>query len=248
MDPTQIDPWSLYYTWWIAVEYYCCLTLGMVWREQLLSWHGMAVGLLSGTATLLSILIIAEVGPQSPCLPLHVACSTPILKAKLWTVIWCRPDNWARTDLDFGKNWLYSHSNQSATVLKKPLVVEEFGKAFGGTTVSSGLGATQQDQVTYYNLVYALVESSFNNNGIVQGLAFWRWSAAQSPGTSLAAFDNSATISKSSNKSSCPIWTLYCKYYMEVRDRSDECLQNIVLVYKARSHCLGLAVCIQNSL
>jgi hypothetical protein len=41
------------------------------------------------------------------------------------------PDNWGRTDLDFGKNWLSAHANMSS-LLQKPLIVEEFGKAFGG--------------------------------------------------------------------------------------------------------------------
>ena len=108
----------------------------------------------------------------------------------------CRPDNWARTDLDFGKNWLASHSNQSQVVLKKPLVVEEFGKAYGGTTTATGNGATEADQVTYYRLVYSLVETNFNTNGIVQGIAFWRWAAARSPTTTLGAFDEYATIRK----------------------------------------------------
>lgn len=42
------------------------------------------------------------------------------------------PDNWARVDTTFGMNWLLGHANLSQAVLRKPLVVEEFGKAYGG--------------------------------------------------------------------------------------------------------------------
>ena len=48
-----------------------------------------------------------------------------------FTAIHFWPDNWGRTDLDFGKNWLTAHANMS-TLLKKPMIVEEFGKAYGG--------------------------------------------------------------------------------------------------------------------
>ena len=59
-------------------------------------------------------------------LPNHAVSSIDFASIHFW------PDNWARTDLDFGKEWMTSHINQSDIVLKKPLIVEEFGKAFGG--------------------------------------------------------------------------------------------------------------------
>ena len=34
-----------------------------------------------------------------------------------------------------------------STILGKPMIVEEFGKAYGGNTAESGQGQTQQDQV-----------------------------------------------------------------------------------------------------
>lgn len=37
------------------------------------------------------------------------------------------PDNWKRTDLDFGKIWLSNHS-ANGQLLNKPVVLEEFGK------------------------------------------------------------------------------------------------------------------------
>jgi len=105
------------------------------------------------------------------------------------------PDNWGRTDLDFGKAWMTAHANMSSAVLKKPLIVEEFGKAFGGDTLQSGQGQTAQQQLEYYKLVYSIVETSINAADVVKGIAFWRWDAATSPTTGLAPFDNAATIS-----------------------------------------------------
>lgn len=37
------------------------------------------------------------------------------------------PDNWKRTDLDFGKIWLTNHS-ANGQLINKPVVLEEFGK------------------------------------------------------------------------------------------------------------------------
>jgi mannan endo-1,4-beta-mannosidase len=108
------------------------------------------------------------------------------------------PDNWGRTDLDFGKNWMTAHANMS-TLLQKPLIVEEFGKAYGGNTLESGQGQTAQQQVDYYKLVYSIVEASIDQGGVIKGIAFWRWAAAQSPDTTLAAFDNAATIATDSS-------------------------------------------------
>lgn len=59
-------------------------------------------------------------------IPNHAADGIDFAAIHFW------PDNWGRTDLDFGKNWMTAHVNMSSIVLKKPLIVEEFGKAFGG--------------------------------------------------------------------------------------------------------------------
>lgn len=47
-----------------------------------------------------------------------------------FTSIHMWPDNWDRTDLDFGKAWINAHLAQSR-IMGKPLVLEEFGKAVG---------------------------------------------------------------------------------------------------------------------
>ena len=60
-------------------------------------------------------------------IPNHAVSTIDFASIHFW------PDNWGRTDLDFGKTWMTSHVNMSSIVLKKPLIVEEFGKAFGGT-------------------------------------------------------------------------------------------------------------------
>lgn len=54
-------------------------------------------------------------------LPQHAVDGIDFAAIHLW------PDNWKRTDLDFGRIWLSNHSANGAQ-LQKPVVVEEFGK------------------------------------------------------------------------------------------------------------------------
>jgi len=108
------------------------------------------------------------------------------------------PDNWDRTDLGFGKNWLTAHADMS-TLLQKPLIVEEFGKAYGGPTPASGENQTAAQQLAYYKMVYSVVESSIDTAGVIKGVAFWRWAANTLPQSSLAAFDDYATIATNSD-------------------------------------------------
>lgn len=126
-------------------------------------------------------------------IPNHAVSTIDFASIHFW------PDNWGRTDLDFGKSWMTTHINQSDIVLKKPLIVEEFGKAFGGNDLSSGQGQTAAQQMDYYKLVYSIVETSIDTTDVVKGIAFWRWSAAASPTNGLAAFDNYATINTTSD-------------------------------------------------
>ena len=62
-------------------------------------------------------------------IPNHAVSTIDFASIHFW------PDNWGRTDLDFGKSWMTTHINQSDIVLKKPLIIEEFGKAFGGNPI-----------------------------------------------------------------------------------------------------------------
>jgi mannan endo-1,4-beta-mannosidase len=108
------------------------------------------------------------------------------------------PDNWQRTDLDFGKAWLAAHANMSS-ILGKPMIVEEFGKAYGGIDAQSGKGQTEKQQSDYYALTYSIVENSIDYNGAIKGIAFWRWNAVATASANLASFDNAATISTNSS-------------------------------------------------
>ena len=55
--------------------------------------------------------------------------------------------------LDFGKTWMTTHINQSDIVLKKPLIVEEFGKAFGGEHAFSALKRCQFPLLSYFDKI-----------------------------------------------------------------------------------------------
>ena len=58
-------------------------------------------------------------------LPDHQVSGIDYASVHLW------PDNWDRTDLDFGKSWINNHRLQAQSYLKMPLVIEEFGKGVG---------------------------------------------------------------------------------------------------------------------
>ena len=58
-------------------------------------------------------------------LPNHAVAGIDYASIHLW------PDNWDRTDLDFGKSWINNHRLQAQSYLKMPLVIEEFGKGVG---------------------------------------------------------------------------------------------------------------------
>ena len=56
-------------------------------------------------------------------MPQHAVRAIDYASMHLW------PDNWKRYDLDFGSGWMGNHSDD-ARALGKPLVLEEFGKAW----------------------------------------------------------------------------------------------------------------------
>ena len=72
--------------------------------------------------------------------PNHAVDAIDYASIHLW------PDNWARTDLPFGQNWLEGHANLSQLVLQKPMVVEEFGKAYGGMAMPACSGERASDE------------------------------------------------------------------------------------------------------
>lgn len=59
-------------------------------------------------------------------LPNHALAHIDYAAVHLW------PDNWSRGgDKPWGVSWLRAHSAQTAALLGKPLVLEEFGKFVG---------------------------------------------------------------------------------------------------------------------
>jgi hypothetical protein len=86
-----------------------------------------------------------------------------------------------------------------SSILGKPMIVEEFGKAYGGIDAQSGKGQTEKQQSDYYALTYSIVENSIDYNGAIKGIAFWRWNAVATASANLASFDNAATISTNSS-------------------------------------------------
>ncbi|MCJ1422622.1 hypothetical protein MMC29_000502 [Sticta canariensis] len=122
-------------------------------------------------------------------LPNHLAEGIDYASIHMWS------DNWGRTDVPFADGWLYAHMEDAMTI-GKPLVLEEFGKAsapFSTNNVIYGEGETEESQMQYYKLVYAITESSINVNGPIKGIAFWRWDAVSS-GTILSPLDTALTL------------------------------------------------------
>ncbi|KAK9815119.1 hypothetical protein WJX73_008049 [Symbiochloris irregularis] len=78
-----------------------------------------------------------------------------------------------------------------ARIINKPLVLEEFGKAVGGST-----GQSASQQLGYYQLAYAITEGSINSGDNLRGIAFWRWDNVD-PQAVLTGFDQEATVTTS---------------------------------------------------
>ena len=72
----------------------------------------------------------------------------------------------------FGTQWLSSHQQQ-ATLLGKPLVLEEFGKATLQASVSDATRTAQR--LPIFTQVYTSFNQSFYGNGPLQGVMYWQW-------------------------------------------------------------------------
>lgn len=57
-----------------------------------------------------------------------------------------------------------------------------------------GANETEESQMLYYKLVYAIAESSIAVNQALKGIAFWRWDAVTT-GTILSPLDTALTLS-----------------------------------------------------
>ncbi|XP_057530260.1 mannan endo-1,4-beta-mannosidase 7 [Amaranthus tricolor] len=83
------------------------------------------------------------------------------------------PDQWlsnknAESELNFVNNWLTSHIEDAQNILRKPLLLAEFGKS----DKDSGFSTYQRDQLftTVYNKIYA----SAKRGGAAGGALFWQ--------------------------------------------------------------------------
>jgi mannan endo-1,4-beta-mannosidase len=81
------------------------------------------------------------------------------------------PDNWQAVDEEFQRRFLQTRIDDSVEVLKKPLLLEEWGK-----WVNASADATEEDRLTFMKIVFDEVEEFMSEPGSpLQGSMFWQW-------------------------------------------------------------------------
>ncbi|QDZ21967.1 glycoside hydrolase [Chloropicon primus] len=83
------------------------------------------------------------------------------------------PDNWNQSSRGFQENWINKHVEVAREVLKKPVIVQEFGKKLPGGSAAQGRDLSERDQV--YEMVNGIVESNVADGGALKGSLFWNW-------------------------------------------------------------------------
>jgi len=83
------------------------------------------------------------------------------------------PDQWLsnandQAQLSFVNNWLNTHIQDAQYILKKPLLLAEFGKSWKNT----GFNSYQRDAL--FNAVYYNIYSSASRGGAAAGSLFWQ--------------------------------------------------------------------------
>ncbi|PON99613.1 1,4-alpha-glucan-branching enzyme [Trema orientale] len=83
------------------------------------------------------------------------------------------PDQWLsssndQSQLSFLNNWLDAHIQDARNILRKPLLLTEFGKS----SKDSGFNTYQRDQL--FNTVYYKIYSSAKRGGVAAGGLFWQ--------------------------------------------------------------------------
>lgn len=73
-----------------------------------------------------------------------------------------------QSQLAFLNNWLDSHIQDAQNILRKPLLLTEFGKS----SKDSGFNTYQRDQL--FNTVYYKIYSSAKRGGVAAGGMFWQ--------------------------------------------------------------------------
>ncbi|KAL6774552.1 hypothetical protein ACKKBG_A25440 [Auxenochlorella protothecoides x Auxenochlorella symbiontica] len=81
------------------------------------------------------------------------------------------PDNWLTKNTSFVAEWIHKHIEDSTKVLKKPVLLEEFGKKLSAAT--SQAVASERDPG--FRTVYEESEISTASGSALAGTLFWRW-------------------------------------------------------------------------
>jgi len=90
--------------------------------------------------------------------------------------IW--PDNWNQSSIDFQQDWISQHMDESAKVLHKPVILQEYGKKIplNKLIVKRGEVPTPNDaRDKVYSAVQGIVEDSARSKGPLKGSLFWNW-------------------------------------------------------------------------
>lgn len=72
------------------------------------------------------------------------------------------------TQLSFLRDWIHSHSNAADEILRKPLLVTEFGKT------SRFAGCNGVDKVAFYRTAYAVIYKLIRARSACAGGLFWQ--------------------------------------------------------------------------
>ncbi|KAG1328339.1 putative mannan endo-1,4-beta-mannosidase 9 [Cocos nucifera] len=89
-----------------------------------------------------------------------------------FTTIHAYPDQWIsgseEAQLAFLKSWIQSHMDDSGAVIKKPLMITEFGRS------SKTTGYTEGERNAFYWAVYNMMFESAREEGSCAGGLFWQ--------------------------------------------------------------------------
>jgi mannan endo-1,4-beta-mannosidase len=86
------------------------------------------------------------------------------------------PDNWQRPEKSYQKEWLDAHMDVAKKTLKKPLVLEEFGKKLvAGEDNVLFEQAIDRLRNPVFDTTYQMVEEALQKGQPLQGSLFWRW-------------------------------------------------------------------------
>ena len=81
------------------------------------------------------------------------------------------PDNWQDVSEEFQREWVSQHVKDAGSVLKKPVILEEWGK-----WVNLTANATIADRTRFMSIVFDEVKALMSQpNSPLQGSLFWQW-------------------------------------------------------------------------